>query len=126
MDEVARLQPLPESVVSLAQSVAWAHGDSAPRSLAYVRSTRRKAVELIAGHDPSPPEATMNESVWLLQLSGDFTPRRGPLGHHPEAGPFMHLVVDVQTETVTDLSIGDSAPDLGLLGVPGAVGRLTE
>jgi hypothetical protein len=105
----------------VAARVAALNGDPHPTKAIAVRSTRKAAVIASSGAD-----VDTDQSSYLIVLHGHFVgyaaklPRGAPL---PQ-GSVLTIVVDANTNLVTDWGISDRTPDTSSLGEKTSLGDL--
>jgi hypothetical protein len=106
---------------AVAARVAALNGDPHPIKAIAVLSTRQTAVTASSGAD-----VDTDQSSYLIVLHGHFVgyaaklPRGAPLPR----GNVLTIVVDADTNVVTDWGISDHAPDTSSLGRETSLGNL--
>jgi hypothetical protein len=107
----------PASFAALARHASLVNGDSAPRNVQYVKTTRSRAAAFTGGR------AAKDGPVYVIQLHGHFNGAYAsvPPGHKRPSGTIMTIVVDAASGLVTDAGISDASPGLSVLGRPRAL-----
>jgi hypothetical protein len=105
-------------LTAIAQRAARANGDRHPRGIEFVATTRHQAQALLGEGIPQ------RNPSYLIQLHGHFTGYNAsvPPGRKLPTGGVMTLTVNAANGAVTDISLTNTAVNLGALGRPASIG----
>lgn len=105
--------------VKAAKEQASMRGDSEPKEVRVVRTTRDRADATLFGADGADDNsASFGPNVYVVQMTSNFTSPRAPSNQTAPTGSVLTVIIDATTGEMTDSILTDSgsAANLSALG----------
>lgn len=105
---------LAAKIRDFALGIAAANGDSAPKSMVMVATTRAMALTAATPGDTVP--GSTGESVYLVEMTGQFVGNAlsTPPGAPSPVGRFLFIVINAKSLELTDLGLTSTTPSVSL------------